>query len=149
MTSILPSSTNKNMEKKDRKDLENQKPEKIRLTEENLKVTKKKIETGRIKISKKVLEEEVPVDLSGFEEEIKIERKKIDRVVEKPGPAVRKEGDSTVYSLYREVFIKQTIFDEEVWISKTQTPTSNKRKEKVRKEILEIERTPGQSVEKG
>lgn len=134
---------------KDRKDLENQKPKKIRLTEENLNVSKKKIETGRVKISKKVLTEEVPVDLSGFEEEIKIERKKIDRVVEKPGPAVRKEGDSTVYSLYREVYIKQTILDEEVWISKKQTPTSNKRKEKLRKEVLEIERFPGQSAEKG
>ena len=136
------------MNKKERQDSEHKKPEKIQIVEENLQVHKKKIETGRVKISKKVLQEEVPLDLIGFEEDIEIKRKKIGRVVEKPGPAVRNEGDSTVYSLYREVYVKQTILEEEVWVSKKRNPTSYKEKEKLRKEVLEIERIPGDSIEK-
>lgn len=121
---------------------------KIELAEENLQVEKKQIETGRVKISKKVLKEEIPIDLSGFEEEIEIDRKKIGRVVEKPGPAVRTEGDSTVYSLYKEIYIKQTILEEEVWISKKQIRKSFRGKEQLRREFLDIERTPGNFEEK-
>ena len=136
------------MNKKERQDSEHKKPEKIQIVEENLQVHKEKIETGRVKISKKILQEEVPLDLSGFEEDIEIKRKKIGRVVEKPGPAVRNEGDSTVYSLYREVYVKQTILEEEVWVSKNRNLISYKDKEKLRKEVLEIERVPGESMEK-
>lgn len=136
------------MEKKNNKTFKDQDSEKIELAEENLNVGKKEIQTGRVKISKKVLKEEIPIELSGFEEEIEIDRKKIGRVVDKPGPAKRKEGDSTVYSLYKEVYVKQTILEEEVWISKKQVQKSFKGKEKLRKEVLEIERTPGKSFEK-
>ena len=137
------------MKKKEKKDLEQGDSEKIQVTEEKLKVGKKKIETGRIKISKKVIDEKIPINLTGYQEEIEFKRKKIGRVVEKPGPAVRKEGDSTVYSLYKEVYVKQTILDEEVWISKKEVQKSFKGKEKLRKEILDIERIPGQPSGKG
>ena len=136
------------MEKKNKKHIEQRKPEKIQLVEEELNVGKKKIETGSVKISKKVLEEEVPLDFSGFEEEIEIKRRKIGRVVENPGPAIRQEGDSTVYSLYKEVYVKQTVLDEEVWISKKEVHKSFKGKEKLRKEVLDIDRLPGQPSEK-
>ncbi|WP_029035642.1 YsnF/AvaK domain-containing protein [Salinimicrobium terrae] len=127
------------MEKKDKK---------IELKEERLKVGKRKVETGRVKISKKVLQEEVPVDFSGFEEEIEIDRKKIGRIVENPGPAVREEGDSTVYSLYKEVYVKQTILEEEVWISKKKVQKSFKGKEKLKREVLDIQRTPTKPLRK-
>ncbi len=103
-------------------------PEKIELKEENLHVEKKKIETGRVKISKKVLNEEIPIDLQGYVEDVEIERKKINRVVDAPGPAVRKEGEATVYSLYKEVYVKQFILEEEVWISKKKVQKSFKGK---------------------
>ena len=136
------------MEKKEPKNFKTGGPEKIELTEENLQVDKKEIETGRVRISKKVIKDEVPVDLSGFEEEIEIDRRKIGRVVNKLGPAVRKEGDSTVYSLYKEVYVKQVILEEEVWISKKKVQKSFKGKEKLRREILDIERTPGNTADK-
>lgn len=121
--------------------------QKIELKQEELHVKKKKIKTGRVKISKKVLSEEIPLDLSGFEEDIEIKRIKIGRVVDKPGPAVRKDGDSTIFSLYREVYVKQTILEEEVRISKKKVHKSYKGKEKLKKEILNIERTPHGSLE--
>lgn len=136
------------MEKKEPKNFKTGGQEKIELTEENLQVDKKEIETGRVRISKKVIKDEVPVDLSGFEEEIEIDRRKIGRVVNKLGPAVRKEGDSTVYSLYKEVYVKQVVLEEEVWISKKKVQKSFTGKEKLRREILDIERTPGNSANK-
>lgn len=129
------------MENENKKSFKTGNRKKIEVTEENLQVEKKKIETGRVKISKKILEEDLPIDLSGFEEEIEIDRKKIGRVVDKLGPAVRQEGDSSVYSLYKEVYVKQIILEEEVWISKKQVQKSYKAKEKLRREVLDIERT--------
>lgn len=136
------------MEKKNKNILKSQDSDKIELAEENLHVEKKIIETGRVKISKKVLKEDVPVNLSGFDEEIEIDRKKIGRVVDKPGPAVRKEGDSTIYSLYKEVYVKQTVLEEEVWVSKKRVQKSFEGKEKLRREVLEIERTPDEHLKK-
>ena len=135
------------MEKKNKNTLKSQDSDKIQLAEENLHVEKKEIETGRVKLSKKVLKEEVPIDFSGFDEEIEIDRKKVGRVVDKPGPAVRKEGDSTVYSLYKEIYVKQTVLEEEVWITKKQVHKSFQGKEKLRREVLEIERTPSKPLE--
>jgi uncharacterized protein (TIGR02271 family) len=136
------------MEKEDRRDLRSSKTEKIEIKEENLNVKKKKIETGRVKISKKVLKDEVPYDLKGFVEDVEIKRKKIDRVVDSLGPAVRKEGNSTVYSLYREVYVKKLILQEEVWITKKKVHQSYKGKAELKKEVLDIERTPTRSPKK-
>lgn len=133
------------MEKNDKRNIEPEDSKKIELKEESLHVGKREVETGRVRISKKVLEEEVPTDLSGFDEEIEIDRKKIGRVVEKPGPAVREEGDSTVYSLYKEVYVKQVILEEEVRITKKKVQNSIQGKEKLRKEVLDIQRIPGNS----
>lgn len=136
------------MKKINKKEFTSGEPEKIELTEENLQVEKKEIETGSVKISKRVLEEEVPIDLSGFQEEIEIDRKKIGRVVDKPGPAVREEGDATVYSLYKEVYVKQIILEEEVWIVKNKIQKTFRGEEKLKREVLEIERTPAKASKK-
>ena len=122
-------------------------PEKIELKKENLHVEKQKIETGRVKISKKVLKEEIPIELQGYVEDVEIKRKKINRLVQTPGPAVRKEGEATVYSLYKEVYVKQLMLEEEVWISKKKIKKSFRGKEKLKREVLDIERTRGRSGE--
>ncbi len=136
------------MEKKDRRDLKGREADKINIKEEKLHVEKKKIETGRVKISKKVLKEETPIDLQGYVEDIEIERKQINRVVDSPGPAVRQEGEATVYSLYKEVYVKKLILEEEVWISKKKVQKSFQGKEELKREVLDIERTPGKNSEK-
>lgn len=136
------------MNKGNKKDLKSKNVDHIDRVEETLQVKKEKINTGKVKISKQVIEEDVPIDLTGFDEEIEIERKKIGRLVDKPGPPVRKEGDATVYYLYKEVYVKQTILEEEVRISKKTTQKSYKGKEKLRKEVLNVDRTTKPSEEK-
>lgn len=136
------------MEKKDKRNLKSPEAEKIKIKEEELHVKKKKINTGSVKISKKVLKEETPIDLTGFVEEIEVKRRPVNRVVDAPGPAVRTEGDATVYSLYKEVYVKQTILEEEVWISKKKVQKSYKGKAELKREVLDIERTPGTSRKK-
>lgn len=130
------------MIKKKNSNIKSRESDKIKLKEEKLDVGKKKIETGRVKISKKVLKEEVPIDLEGYVEDVEIRRKQINRVVQDPGPAVREEGGATVYSLYKEVYVKQLILTEEVWISKKTTKKSLRGKPKLRREILEVDRAP-------
>ena len=132
------------MEKKE-KDIKPGDPGKITLKKEDLHVEKEKIETGRVKISKKVLKEEIPINLQGYVEDVEIKRKKINRLVKSPGPAVRKEGEATVYSLYKEVYVKQVMLEEEVWISKKKIKKSFKGKEELKREVLDVERTRGRS----
>lgn len=116
--------------------------EKIPVVEETLAVGKKEVETGKVRITKKVMEEEVPLDFTGFEEEIEIDVKKIGRVVDKPGKAVRTEGDTTIYSVYREEYVKQTILEEEVWVTKRRNQKNFNKSEKLKREVINIERTP-------
>lgn len=130
---------------KDKRGIRTPDPEKIKIKEEELHVKKKKIKTGNVKISKKVIKEETPIDLTGFVEDVEIERRQINRIVDAPGPAVRTEGDATVYSLYKEVYVKKLILEEEVWISKKKVRKSYKGKEELKREVLDIERTPGNS----
>ena len=136
------------MENKNEKDIKTSGKERIQLKEEELHVKKKKIKTGSVKISKKILKEDTPIDLKGYEEKIEIERRPINRVVDTPGPALRTEGDATVYSLYKEVYVKQLVLEEEVWITKKVLQKSYKGKAKLKREILDIDRSPDQSREK-
>lgn len=115
---------------------------KIPVVEENISIGKKKLETGKVRITKKVMEEEVPLNFTGIEEEIEIDVKKIGKVVDKPGKAVRTEGDTTIYSVYREVFVKQTILEEEVWVTKKRNEKTFKGPEKLKREVIDIEREP-------
>lgn len=123
------------------KKVENPQKEKISLVEEKLSVEKKVVETGKVKLTKKVIEEDVPKDLTGYEEEIEIDVKKIGQVVDKPGKAVRTEGDSTIYSVYREQYVKQTILEEEVWVTKKRTEKNYNSPEKLKREVIEVERS--------
>lgn len=115
--------------------------------EENLRVGKRKVITGTVTLNKKVLEEEIPLDFKGIREEVHVEVKKIGKIVDEPGPAVREEGDSTVYSVYREKYIKQTILEEEVWVTKKQHEVNYESPQKLRREVIDIERSRDRSNE--
>lgn len=113
---------------------------KVEVVQEDLVVGKKEIETGKIVLTKKVLEEEVPLDLSGFEEELDVNIKKIGQLMDEPGPAMRTEGDSTIYSVYREVYVKKVILEEEVWVTKKVNQRSYEDLEKLRREQISVGR---------
>lgn len=118
-------------------------PKKIDIIEERLVVEKDKVEKGKVVLHKRVVEEDVPLDLELTEEHLDVEVKKIGKVVDKPGPAVREEGDTKIYSVYREVYVKQTILEEEVRITRKKTTKPYHSSEKLRREIIDVERTSG------
>lgn len=123
------------------------KAKKIEVVEERLVVDKEKVETGKVVLHKRVIEEDVPLDLNLTEEHIDVEVKKIGDVVDKPGPAVREEGDTTIYSVYREVYVKQTILEEEVRITRKKMNRPYHSSEKLRREVIDVERISGQPQE--
>ncbi len=118
---------------------------KIDIIEERLVVDKEKVEKGTVRLHKRVLEEDVPLDLKLTEEHMDVEVKKIGEVVEKPGPAFREEGDTRIYSVYREVYVKQTILEEEVRITRKKTTKPFHTSEKLRREVIDVERISGES----
>ncbi len=119
---------------------EDQKTKKVEVLQEDLVVGKKEIETGKIVLTKRVLEEEVPIELSGFEEELEVNVKKIGQLMDEPGPATRTEGDSTIYSVYKEVYIKKVILEEEIWVTKKVNQRSFEDLEKLKREEISIGR---------
>src|SRR4051794_29137378 len=77
----------------------------IPVVEESLKVDKKIIEKGKVKISKSVKEESEVVDLPIINEEVKIERFSVNQVIDKPPEAVRYEGDTMIIPVLEEITV--------------------------------------------
>lgn len=109
--------------------------------EERLVISKEKVITGKVIIEKKVYEDEVPYETTGFQEEAIIDIKKIEKIVDAPGPSVREEGDTTIFSVYREEFVKQVILVEEIYVTKKKTKQSYKGSKMLKREEIEIKRS--------
>lgn len=129
-----------NREDERRQDPDHNRPKKIDIIEERLVVDKEKVDKGKVILHKRIIEEDVPLDLELTEEHIDVEVKKIGKVVDKPGPAVREEGDTKIYSVYREVYVKQTILEEEVRITRHHTRKPFHTSETLRREVIDVER---------
>lgn len=87
------------------------------LVEEQLSVTKRKLETGRVRIHTIVDEHEEWARENLEREEIAIERVKVDRIVE-TRPQTRHEGDVLIIPLVEEVLTveKKLLLREEVHV---------------------------------
>lgn len=109
--------------------------------EERLVISKKKVITGKVILEKKVYEDEVPYETSGFQEEAVIDVKKIGKIVDTPGPSVREEGDTTIFSIYREELVKQVVLVEEIHVTKKKTKQSYKGSKMLKREEIEIRRS--------
>jgi uncharacterized protein (TIGR02271 family) len=97
----------------------------IPLVEERVSVTKREVETGRLRIEVSVEEREdnVPVELS--HDELEIERVPVNKVVSQL-PSVRLEGSTTVIPVVEEVVVveKRLVVVEEIHVrrkSRTET----------------------------
>lgn len=109
--------------------------------EERLVISKKKVITGKVIFEKKVYEDEFPFETSGFEEEAVIDVKKIGKIVDAPGPSVREEGETTIFSIYREELVKQVVLIEEIHVTKRKKKRSYKGSEILKREEIEIKRS--------
>lgn len=113
----------------------------IPLIEEKVKVGKMVVETGRVKLLKTVEEHEETVTVPLIEEEITVSRQPMNRYVEE-APAVRQEGETTIYPVIKEVLVieKKLMLVEEIHVTKRQRTTISSEVVNLRTELLSIER---------
>lgn len=113
----------------------------IPVVEEQLQIGKDVVETGRIRVSKTVHEEQQVVDVPVIQEEVNVERVAINQYVATP-PAVRYEGDTMIMPILREVLVveKRLLLVEEVRITKHQTETRTPQQVTLRKEEIHLQR---------
>lgn len=116
----------------------------IPVVEEQVQIGKRVVETGTVRISKKVHEEEVTVDEPILHDEVDVERVPINKYVETPPPAVRHEGDTMVIPVLREEVVvqKRLLLVEELRITRRQDQTQFPQKVTLRKEEVSVDRLP-------
>ena len=81
----------------------------IPVVEEHLQIGKQVIESGKVNISKKVLEENYNSEIAVFKEEVIVERKPVDQYIEGDVPGIRLVGDTTIIPVIKEVVIKRLV----------------------------------------
>ena len=115
----------------------------IPVVQEDLQVDKQLVESGKVNISKRVIDEDVTVNVPVVHEEVTVEKKAINQYVDTPPPPVRQEGDTTIVSVVKEVLVveKRLMLVEEVHITKKRAETSNPSQETLRREEVTVSRT--------
>jgi len=119
------------------------KPATIPVIQEQATISKRVVETGRVKISKRVRECEEVVDVPHYQEEVKVERVPVNQFVEQM-PYVRTEGDTTIIPVVEErhVLEKKLFVLEELHVKKERKESHQPHTVKVLKEEVQVERIP-------
>lgn len=103
-------------------------------------VKKKAVQTGEVRVSKQIQEEEISIDLLLSQDVTNIRRVPVNKVVETPPQPVRQEGDTTIIPVLREVVVKQLLVVEEIHITRTQQQTQHEQQIVLRKEEVKVNR---------
>ena len=113
----------------------------IPLLEEQLHVEKQLVETGRVRITKTVLEEPQTVQIPLTSETVEIERVSLNQYVDEP-PLTRQEGETTIYPVLKEVLVveKRLMLIEEIRVTRRQSQTRQTLSVPLRREDVRIER---------
>ena len=121
---------------------------KIPVIEERISIDKKVEETGKVRLTKKVHEEEKMVDVPSMQEEVEVERISINKFVDSPPPPVRQEGDTTIISVLREVTVieKRLELVEEVRITKRKVKSYTTQRVTLRREEVDVERIKNDKI---
>ncbi|RAK00574.1 uncharacterized protein (TIGR02271 family) [Larkinella arboricola] len=115
----------------------------IPVIEEQPVFGKQVVETGRVRVTKRVYEEEKNFELPMLTEEFEVERVPINQYIESPPPAVRYEGDTMIVPVLQEVIVveKRLMLVEEVRINKRQRMSKVSKSITLRREEVTVERT--------
>lgn len=110
---------------------------------ETVSISKREVETGLVRITKTVHEEEAVVDEPLLREQVEVERRAVNRYVDGPVP-VRYEGDTMIVSLVEEVLVieKRLLVREELHITKRQMEERHAEVVTLRREETHVERLP-------
>lgn len=108
---------------------------------EELEIQKRVVETGKIRITKVVHEQEALVDEPSWHDEVTVTRVPVQRVVDGPIP-VRHEDDTMIISIMEEVLVveKRLLLKEELHIRKQRVETHQPQHITLRSEEARIER---------
>ena len=115
----------------------------IPVIEEQVKIGKKIVETGKVHISKVVYEDVDQYTIPFLEEHVSVERIPKNEYVEVMPPAVRYEGDVMIIPVLKEVAVveKRIMLVEELRVTKFQTQKSETHEVTLRKEEVAVTRT--------
>lgn len=118
----------------------------VPLIEEQLRVHRRKVEAGRVRVRKRVHEREEVVDEPLMQEDVEVERVPVNRPVDGPVP-VRYEGDTMIISLLEEVLVveKRLILREELHVTRHRTEIRDVQRVTLRTEEGLVERLPPKS----
>ena len=122
----------------------------VPVIEEELRVGKRVVETGRVRIRKTVHEHEEVVDEPLMREEYDVERVPIDEFVDGPvGP--RHEGETLVVPVLEEVLVveKRLVVREELRITRRRTEEHKPQRVKLLSEEVSVERTDADGARGG
>ncbi|MEI6110741.1 MAG: YsnF/AvaK domain-containing protein [Cyanobium sp. ELA712] len=114
----------------------------IPVVEERLEVSRERVETGRVRITKSVEAREVVVDDPLKRESVRVEHVPINQVVTGAVPQVREEGDVTVIPILEERVVTRTelVLVEEVRIHRDHSEYNDPQRVTLRKEVVAVER---------
>jgi uncharacterized protein (TIGR02271 family) len=114
----------------------------IPVVEERLEVSRERVETGRVRITKSVEAREVVVDDPLKRESVRVEHVPINQVVTGAVPQLREEGDVTVIPILEERVVTRTelVLVEEVRIHREHSEYHNPQRVTLRKEVVAVER---------
>jgi len=114
----------------------------IPVVEERQEVSRERVETGRVRISKFVEAREVVVDDPLKRESVRVEHVPINQVVTGTVPQVREEGDVTVIPILEERVVTRTelVLVEEVRIHRDHSEYHDPQRVTLRKEVVSVER---------
>lgn len=114
----------------------------IPLVEERVSVTKREVETGRVRVKVSVEErdENVPIELS--HDEVEVERVPINKAISQL-PSVRLEGATTVIPVVEEVVVveKRLVLVEEIHVRRRSATETKQVQVRVKSEHAEIDRS--------
>ena len=113
------------------------------LHEERISVSKRRVDTGVVRVSRQTQERQELVDQLLARERVEVERVAVGKHVDKM-PSVREEGDTLIVPVVEEVLVveKRLFLKEEVRIKRVHTEERHQEKVTVRKQEATVTRVP-------
>jgi uncharacterized protein (TIGR02271 family) len=110
------------------------------VAEERLRVGKRKVETGRVRVSTRTEERQQAIREELLREEVAIERVRIDRFSDTE-PQMRQDGDVLIVPVFEEVLVKRILVREELRITRKRRVDEVEELVTLKRQNVVVERT--------
>jgi stress response protein YsnF len=119
----------------------------VPLFEEQASIAKRRIVTGKVKVSTVTHEHEQLIEEMLDREQVEIERTPIDKRIDVM-PRVREEGDTTVIPIVEEILVieRRLVLKEEVRVRRVRSKESHQERVVLRRQEAVISRDPAESL---